>query len=571
MGVCIDKLPHSCGTKEGLQIFANEETGHVNGWCFACSTFVLDPYGKPKKVEDVELPSGKSEEEVRQELLEISKYQTLDVKSRKLRAISLGEFGIKISVSEKDGHTPTAMYFPMQVDGETTGYYVKTLSSPFYTWSIGNVRKAEPFGWQQARKSGAYRLIITEGKEDAVAVDAIYRRYGNPDHHPAIISLPNGTNSVKSSLSQIADEASRNFREIIICFDNDKAGQNAVADAVSILPKALSVILPEKDANDCLKNGSGGAAYKALAFSAKPPKNSRLVLVDEEFHKSARTPTPYGELTWPFRTMNKLMRNIRYGETIYIGAGVKMGKSELANELGAHFIQEHGINIFMAKPEEENKKSYKLLASKISGAAFTDPDVPFDYEAFDRAFVSLNEKVVLVNLYQHLGWESLRQDIVYAVNHYGVKAVLIDPITNLTNGMTASEANEKLQAIAEDLAAMAKDLNIVVFIFVHLKAPDGYISREIRQKKYDKGIYYHLGACSHELGGDVVSNQFAGSRAMMRSCNLMLGLEGNKDTELPEDVRSLRWLTILEDREFGNSTSIPLYYNKHTTHYQEAS
>lgn len=569
MGVCIDKLPHSCGTKDGLQVFANEETHNVNGWCFACSTFVPNPYGKPKKVEDVDLPAPKSEEDTAAEMAEIYSYKTLDVSSRKLRASSLEKFDIRTSVSEEDGKTPTAMYFPMQVDGKTTGYYVKTLSLPHYTWSVGNVRKAEPFGWQQARKSGAYKLIITEGKEDAVAIDAIFERYGDEKYKPAVISLPNGTNSVKSSLSQIAEEASRIFREVVICFDNDKAGQKAVEDAINIFPQALNVTLPEKDANDCIMKGAGNAAYKALAFNAKPPKNSRLVLVDEAFHQSAREPTPYGELTWPFPTMNKMMRNLRYGETIYIGAGVKMGKSDLANEVAAHFIKNHNINVFMAKPEEENKKSYKLLAGKISGRSYVDPDVPFDYPSFDKAFQIIDKKLVLVNLYQHLGWESLRQDIIYAVNHYGVKAVFIDPITNLTNGMTASEANEKLQTIAEDLAAMAKDLQIVIFIFVHLKASDGYISKDVRQKKYDKEHYYHLGPCSHEFGGDVLSNQFAGSRAMMRSCNLMLALEGNKDPELPEDVRCLRWLTILEDREFGNSLSIPLYYNKATTHYRE--
>jgi hypothetical protein len=34
-GVCIDKLSHSCGTRKGLQVFADEETGKVNGWCFS--------------------------------------------------------------------------------------------------------------------------------------------------------------------------------------------------------------------------------------------------------------------------------------------------------------------------------------------------------------------------------------------------------------------------------------------------------------------------------------------------------------------------------------------------------
>jgi len=87
--------------------------------------------------------------------------------------------------------------------------------------------------------------------------------------------------------------------------------------------------------------------------------------------------------------------------------------------------------------------------------------------------------------------------------------------------------------------------------------------------KYKKGVYYNLGNCPHEYGGDVMSAQFAGSRAMMRSCNLMLGLAGNKDPELDEVTRRMRWLTILEDREFGNSAHVPLIWNPKTTQYRE--
>lgn len=568
-GVCIDKLPHSCGTTKGLQVFADRETGEVDGFCFACRKTIKDPYGKKVTIDDVELPKEKTPEEIQAEIAEVSGYQVLDLKSRRLRARHLDQFGIKVAVSEQDGKTPSHTYFPITKEGKVSGYYVKTLSQPSYTWSIGDVKHGEPFGWQQARKSGAYKLIITEGKEDAVAVKSIFERYGKEEYQPAVISLPNGVNSVESSLTQIAEEASRMFREIVICFDNDKAGQEAVENAMLIFPKALSVTLPEKDANDCVLKGSMQAAYKALAFNAAKPKNTRLIVASPEFHEKARTPTPYGELTWPYPSMNKMMRNIRYGETIYIGAGVKMGKSELLNDIAAHFIKAHDVPVLLAKPEEENKKTYKLVANKMVGKVFHDPDVKFDYEAYDEAGKKMEGKLVMVDLYQHLGWDSLKKDITFAAKSLGVKAVFIDPITNLTNGMNAADANTKLQEIAQELSAMALDLNIVIFIFVHLRAPEGNISKEQRLKKYKDHQYHQLGNCPHELGGDVVSAQFAGSRAMMRSCNLMLGLEGNKDEELPKEIRNTRWLRILEDREFGNTGSVRLFWNQATTLFKE--
>ena len=96
---------------------------------------------------------------------------------------------------------------------------------------------------------------------------------------------------------------------------------------------------------------------------------------------------------------------------------------------------------------------------------------------------------------------------------------------------------------------MAKDLNFTAYIFCHLKAPTT--------------------GQPHERGGQVLSTQFTGSRAMMRSCNYMIGMEGNKDPSLPEEERNKRTLVILEDREFGASAKIHLFWDKNTGQFSE--
>ena len=67
----------------------------------------------------------------------------------------------------------------------------------------------------------------------------------------------------------------------------------------------------------------------------------------------------------------------------------------------------------------------------------------------------------------------------------------------------------------------------------------------------------------HERGGPVLSVEFAGSRGMMRSAYYLIGLEGNKDPEQPE-LKNVRYLTLLEDRNFGETGKIPLFYNPNT-------
>ena len=151
----------------------------------------------------------------------------------------------------------------------------------------------------------------------------------------------------------------------------------------------------------------------------------------------------------------------------------------------------------------------------------------------------------------------------------GAKVVFIDPVTCLTNGINAAEANTVLQEYSQELALMAMDYNFTAFTFCHLKAADGQIGEDKRQNYYGKGQYLDLGNCSHEMGGSIYSNQFAGSRAMMRSSHLVLGMLGNKDPDLPEEVRNMREIRILEDRNFGSSSKFNLFYNKNTGQFTE--
>lgn len=569
MGLQIDQLPHDvadCGGKRSLKVFLQDD-GKVDGYCFRCGSFVEHPYGEHVDLKDLPQKKPKSEEDIQKEIAEVATYPTVDVEKRKLRASTLEFFGAKVSMSEKDGITPTAIYWPVTKEGKLSGYHVKvldkSLGSPF---NLGDTRDCDLLNWEQAKSSGAYRLIITEGPEDMASVHRIYEMYGKKEFQPAVVSLPHGASSVKKSITKHLTDLKR-FKEIIFCFDDDDAGNKAVEVGRVILPKAQSVKLPTKDANQALIDGLSKAAYNALSYHAAIPKNTRIVM-GSAVHDKAREPPSYGEYTWPFPTLNKALRGLRTKTTTYIGAGVKMGKGELRNEIAAHLIKQHGAKIFMADPEAPNEKTYKLLAGKLESKFFHDPDKEFDYEAFDRAGEILKEKLALVNVYQHLGWESLRQDMVEAA-HWGAKIHFIDPITNLTNGVNSGEANTMLQEIAQEISSLAMDLDIAVLMFCHLKAPEGNLSGDQRSAKYKAGRFIGLGNCPHEMGGDVLSAQFAGSRAMMRSSNLMLGLEGNKDPDLDEDQRNVRVLKVLEDREFGASVKVPLFWNKDNGRFTE--
>jgi twinkle protein len=550
MTKCVEKLPHrtdKCNSGNGLQVFAKDGGGY-DGHCFACGEHIPDPYGdKPEGYKPVRLV--KTPEQIEAEIQEIHEYATHDLKDRKLRRESLEYFGVKIGVSEQDGVTPITHYYPYRKDGKITGYKVRLIEGK-RMWSVGDLKDVELFGWDKAIQTGGKKLFITEGELDAVALYQIFK-----DHNagtqwaamaPAIVSLAHGSGSAAKELGKHIQEIRKTFKEIILVFDMDAAGKKAADEVVRIIPDAMVATLPEKDANDCLIQGRSKAAYNACQFNASKPKNTRLVSGDE-LHEKAKEPAKYG-VSWPWRHITEATRGIRTGETIYIGAGQKQGKSEIVNTLAAHFIKEHNWKVFLVKPEESNNKTYKLVAGKLVGKFFHDPTKPFDEQAYDKAGEVLRGHLYLLNLYQHVDFNTLKGDIRQAALE-GCKAIIIDPITNFTNGMSAADANTKLQEIAQELAAMALDLDVVIFIFCHLRNPDSGLP--------------------HELGGAVLSSQFAGSRAMARSCNLMLGLEGNRDPALKPEERNLRTLILLEDREFGETGRYGLYWDKATGLFNE--
>ena len=568
-GTCLEKIKYEVdGKKYTCQVFARED-GTVDGFIFSLGQYVRHPYKEERRADSLPTPVVKTEEEIEEELHDVFTYPSLTVESRKLRADVLEAFGVRTSVSETDGKTPTALYYPYYRDGKLVAYKIKTLGEK-HIWSIGDMKNVSPFGWEKAKTSGAKRLIITEGEDDTLALTKIIERNTKEayrDYMPAIISIPHGAGNAKRDLTRMKTEISKYFREIVICFDNDEAGEKAVREAKLVFPNAKIAVLPCKDAQECLAKGHSKAAYNAVTFKIEDVKTTKLVF-GSSLHDEGRKEPTWGDLSWPWAHLNNATRGIRYGETVYIGAGVKMGKSEIVNALAAHFIKEHDVKVFMAKPEEANVKSYKLLAGKVVGRVFHDPKREFDYEAYDQAGKILENRVAMVNLYQHLGWDSLKSDIISAVE-WGAKAVFIDPITNLTNGENAGDANSKLQEVAQELASMANDYKIVIFIFCHLKSPEGNITKEKREKFYHDGKYIGLGNCPHEMGGEIYSSQFAGSRAMMRSCSLMLGIEGNKDSEIPEDARHVRNIKLLEDREFGETGTFSIFWNKETSLFRE--
>jgi twinkle protein len=327
MSKCVEKLPHrtdKCNSASGLQVF-DKGDGTYDGYCFACGTYVPDPYhDKPAGYKPQSIV--KSAEEVRAEIEEVSTYKTVDLPDRKLKKEYLEYFGVKIGLSETDGQTPVTHYYPYYIGDELIGYKVRLIENK-RMWAIGSTKSADFFGWQQAIQTGGKKLFITEGELDAVALFQIFKEQNKGtqyyDYNPAVVSLSNGAGGAVKQFTKMLPEIRKYFKEIVLVFDNDAPGKKAVEDVLKLAPEALVASLPSKDANQCLIDGRIKAAYNACQFNAQKPKNTRLVS-GNDLHESSKEPPQYG-ISWPWEHITRATRGIRLGETIYIGAGQKQG------------------------------------------------------------------------------------------------------------------------------------------------------------------------------------------------------------------------------------------------------
>ena len=519
---------------------------------------------------------------------EVLKCPIMAIPERNISLQAAEHFGIRTAVSEKDGKTPVAHYFPYTLDGNIVGFKKRDLTRPklqdghFSAVGYQSV-KCDMFGVASANKTGGKKLFVTEGEYDcAVLWGVMKERY--PSANPNVVSISNGTNNAVLNMGQKSNQSFiKKFSECVLVFDADQAtqeerekkkimkGKDAVAAVYGLMPDILVADLPDDyDPCDMVKEGMAEQLY----WAAMKPKSyipDGFVKYDTIREKAQELPK-LGR-PWPWPSFTRITLGRREGEGYYFGAGVKQGKSELVNKLTEHVINEENGRIALFKFEEEPEITCKKVAGKMFKKDFTNPekvifynedgeivdiygkpihDVSrgyFDQETLNSAVDAVGDKIIYYNNYGACSWNAVKGAVRHAVLVEGVKDIVLDPISRMVQGMSSAEANTELERFADELSKMAKDLGFTYYCFCHLKAPES--------------------GPPHERGGKVLSSQFTGSRAMMRSTYYMVGLERNKDPDLSEKERNTSYLVILDDRKYGRTGVVTLFYDTDTGDYVE--
>lgn len=384
------------------------------------------------------------------------------------------------------------------------------------------------------------KIVITEGEIDCLTVSQIQ---GNK--YP-VVSVPNGAKSAKRTFEAQYDWL-EGFDEVIVMFDMDKVGQEAVESVCGILsPGKLKIAtLPLKDPNECLMQGQASAVVAAV-WNAKTYKPACIVNGDElwETLSTDQEEEQGYPLPWDI-DLQKMTLGLRKGELILITAGTGTGKTTFVRQLAHHYGVNQKLKIGMLMLEENIKRTAKGLMAIHTGKRLalnrhliTDEEYK---DAFDATLGSGH--FIFYNHFSSLESEDLIKSIRYMATAEQCDFVILDHITIAISGLDIDNERKATDVLMTRLRSLAEETGVGLLVISHLKRVDGQPAEE---------------------GGAISLSHLRGSQALSHLSDGVWALERNQQADDLREKNLVR-LRILKGR-FTGETGIGGYlaYDKET-------
>lgn len=387
---------------------------------------------------------------------------------------------------------------------------------------LGDNIRMTLFG-QNLWPSGGKQIVVTEGELDAMSVSQVQ------GHKWPVVSLPNGApNAAKSFQDNL--EYLESFEEVILMFDMDVSGRNAVDDCALVLTpgKCRVATLPMKDPSELLVAGRGDDILTAIAY-AKLYRPDGVVNV-RDLREEIRKALVMG-LPWFLDPLTQLTYGRRYGEVYGLGAGTGVGKTDFLTQQIAYDIQVLGERVGTIFLEQKPTETAKRVAGKIAGKRFHVPKETAGWtdEELDAAVDALGENLVMYDAFGETEWDIVKRKVRYMAVSEGIKLIYIDHLTAMAD--TADEKGS-LEQIMKEMAGLANELGIIITFISHLTTPEGK---------------------PHEEGGRVRLADFPANRMLSRICSFVVALERDTQAASPA-ARGRTTLRVIFDGVTGEFT-----------------
>lgn len=513
----------SCGSSDNLGRFSD---GHA--WCFGCG------YREPPT--DGEERTSKPDQTRPKDLINI---EVRALSARKLTEETCQKFGY--GVGEFKGKTVQVAQF--REDGKIVAQKLRSKDKKF-TW-LGS-KPTTLFGQHLWRDTGK-KVIITEGEIDCMTISQLQ---GNKW---PVVSVKNGAQGAKKCIKQQLEWLSQ-FEEVVLCFDNDEAGQDAVADCAPLFKPGTCKVatLPLKDANEMLKAGRGKEVINAL-WDAKVFRPDGIIdgleITLEELMKPQQRGFPC-----QYPKLEEKLHGIRKGELHLFTAGSGVGKSTMVRELGWYFNRQLKLrtgNIYLEENYRKTARSFIAIDNDVPlGILNENPQcIPKEqYEGSHKELVQ-NGRTFFYNHFGSLESDRLLAKLRYFAVSLDCDFIMLDHISIVVSGQESSREGERkdIDKLMTSLRSLVEETGVGVIAIVHLKQPEGK---------------------SHEEGGRVTLSQLRGSGSLKQLSDNVIALERNQQSKGKSDISTVR---VLKNREFGDLGVADTLSYSHSTGRLEAT
>lgn len=454
------------------------------------------------------------------------------------------KFGVKV-VYDGAGQLAQHLY-PFYINHEQCATKIRYIRDKRFSFE-GTIQGSGLFGQNLFKEGGKY-LTIVEGECDAMAT---YELLGSKW---AVVSIKRGAASAVTDIKE-SIEYVESFDNVVICFDKDKAGEDAAKKVATILKpgKAKIVTLPNgyKDPNDMLNKGRHQEFTRAWwdAQVYTPSGIIRVADKQKEFlNREQKQSVPY-----PWEGLNKKLLGLRAGELVTLTGGTGLGKSSVTRELEHWLIKETNDNVGVIALEEDWKRTVDgILSIEANDKLYIDSTRNSYTEnqltnMFDRVFA--NDRVFI---HAHFGANDIEEifaKLRYLIVGCDCKWVVVDHLHMLVSSMLDGDERKAIDSIMHRLRSMVEETGAGIILVSHLRRVEG-----------NKG---------HENGITVSLSHLRGSNSIAQLSDCVIALERNQqsDDDLESRTTNLRVLKSRYTGDVGNATS--LVYNKDTGRLNE--
>lgn len=507
--------------------------GH--GYCNACGHYQKDDTGVNNFIE----------EQMPMQTITPRGVSNASIKERRISSRITSKFGVTVSY-DKTGKIDKH-YYPYYDSNESNrllGYKERTVATKDFQ-IIGTNKGSGLFG-QNANRSGGKYLTICEGEIDALSISEMF------DGKWQVVSLKNGASSASRDIKENL-EYIESFDNVVLCFDQDQAGFDAVKSCQDIISvgKLKVCKLPMKDASDMLVNGKVKEFTNAW-WSSEPYSPAGVVrgkdtwefLMEEEDSLT---------VDYPWKGLNKLTYGFREKELVTITSGSGMGKTSIVKELEAYLLNTTDDSVAIIHLEESVARSVKGLMSIEANAPIHIPQ--YERELSQEEKKALWQKAVGdKNVYIHNHWGSIEEDSLLNVirnyaKGYDCKWIILDHLSIVVSEQDGSlDERKAIDAIMTKLRKIVQETGIGLFLISHLRRPQGR---------------------AHEEGGQVSLSELRGSAAIAQLSDIVIGLERNQQDDDPI-IRNQTTLRVIKNRFSGlTGPACKLQYDSDTGRLSE--